>query len=61
VAHANFKQHKQHRRIIATARLLNNILWHMLTKKEPFDEVGITDPKLFRKSMETQVAVFNVA
>jgi hypothetical protein len=33
----------------------------MLTKKEPFDEVGITDPKLFRKSMETQVAVFNVA
>jgi hypothetical protein len=48
------------RSIIATARLLNKILWHMLTKNEPFEEVGMTDPKLFRKSMETQVAVFNV-
>lgn len=49
------------RSIIATARLLSEIIWHMLAKGEPFDEVRMTDPKLFRKSMEMQAAAFNVA
>ena len=49
------------RSIIATARLLSEIIWHMLTKNEPFDETRMKDPQLFRKSMEMQAAALDVA
>lgn len=60
--YARMKQAKgSGRSIIATARLLSEIIWHMLKKNEPFDEARMTDPKLFRKSLEMQAAAFNVA
>ena len=40
------------RSIVATARVLSEIIWHMLTKQEPFDEARMIDPALFKKSME---------
>jgi transposase len=49
------------RSIIATARLLSEIIWHMLKDNEPFDETRMKDPKLFRKSVEMEAAAFNVA
>lgn len=49
------------RSIIATARLLSEIIWHMLTYKEPFDPLEMKDPKLFRKAMDMHAAAFDVA
>lgn len=45
--------------IIATARKLSEIIWHMLQKMESFDSTRMQDPKLFKKSMEMQAAAFN--
>lgn len=60
--YARMKQAKgSGRSIIATARLLSEIMWHMLKNNEPFDETRMTDPQLFRKSIEMQAAAFNVA
>lgn len=47
--------------IIASARKLSEIIWHMLRKMEPFDATRMQDPNLFRKSIEMQTATFDVA
>ncbi|WP_158906472.1 hypothetical protein [Rectinema subterraneum] len=48
------------RSIIAVARALSEILWHMLTQNEPFDEAKMIDPKIRRKAVEMQAAAFDV-
>jgi transposase len=47
--------------IIATARTLAEILWHMLTYNEPFDEARMKDPKLYKKSLEMQATAYGAA
>jgi hypothetical protein len=42
------------------ARALSEILWHMLTQNEPFDEAKMIDPKIRRKAVEMQAAAFDV-
>jgi hypothetical protein len=49
------------RSIIATARVLSEIVWHMLSKGEPFDEVRMKNPDIRRKAMEMQAAALDVA
>jgi transposase len=49
------------RSIIATARVLSEIIWHMLDRTEPFDEVRMKDPEIRRKAMEMQAAALDVA
>ncbi len=49
------------RSIIATARLLSEIIWHMLTKSEPFDPLRMTDSEMRRKAREMRAAAFNAA
>jgi len=49
------------RSIIATARTLSEIIWHMLTKDEGFDEVRMTNPEIRRKAAEMQAAAFDAA
>ena len=49
------------RSIIATARMLAEILWHMLTHHEPFDEARMKDQRLYKKSLEMQATAFGVA
>ena len=42
--------------IIATARKLSKIVWHMLMNDEPFNPVEMTDPKIQKIAMEMQSA-----
>lgn len=49
------------RSIIATARLLSEIIWHMLTTDESFDESRMTNPEIRRKAMGMQAAALDVA
>jgi len=49
------------RSIIATARGLSEIIWHMLTKDEPFDEARMKNPEIRRKAAEMQAAALDVA
>ena len=49
------------RSIIATARVLREIIWHMLTKDEGFDEVRMTNPEIRRKATEMQAAAIDAA
>jgi len=49
------------RSIIATARALSEVIWHMLSKDEPFDEARMKSPEIRRKAMEMQAAALDVA
>ena len=49
------------RSIIATARTLSEIIWHMLDGNEPFDEARMKNPEIRRKAMEMQAAAFDAA
>jgi len=49
------------RSIIATARTLSEIIWHMLDRDEPFDETQMKDPEIRKKAREMQAAAFNAA
>ena len=49
------------RSIIATARALSEIIWHMLNENEPFDEFRMKNPEIRRKANEMQAAAFDVA
>lgn len=49
------------RSIIATARSLSEIIWHMLTENQPFDEARMTNPEIRRKALEMQAAALDVA
>ena len=49
------------RSIIATARLLSEIIWHMLTNNESFDPFRMKDNELNRKAMEMHAAASDVA
>jgi transposase len=49
------------RSIIATARALSEVIWHMLSKNEPFDEARMKSPEIRRKAMEMQAAALDVA
>lgn len=49
------------RSIIATARALSEIIWHMLDQNEPFDEIRMTNPEIRRKALEMQAAAFDAA
>jgi len=49
------------RSIIATARLLSEIIWHMLTNNESFDPLHMTDSEVRRKAREMRAAAFNAA
>lgn len=49
------------RSIIATARLLSVIIWHMLTKNESFDPFRMKDNELNRKAMEMHAAASDAA
>ena len=49
------------RSIIATARLLSEIIWHMLTKNEEFDPLKMKDKELFCKAMEMRAAASDAA
>jgi transposase len=49
------------RSIIATARLLSEIIWHMLTNNEEFDPLKMKDKELFRKAMEMRAAASDAA
>ncbi|WP_319559738.1 hypothetical protein [Marispirochaeta sp.] len=49
------------RSIIATARLLSEIIWHMLTNNEPFDPIRMIDSEVRRKAREMRAAAFNAA
>lgn len=49
------------RSIIATARSLTEIIWHMLTESQPFDEARMKNPQIRRKAMEMQAAALDVA
>ena len=42
--------------IIATARKLSKIVWHMLTNDEPFDPIEMTDPKIQKIAIEMRSA-----
>jgi transposase len=43
--------------IIATARKLSVVVWHMLRNNEPFDEARMTDPKIRRVAAQMRAAV----
>jgi transposase len=49
------------RSIIATARTLSEIIWHMLDRNEPFNEAQMKNPEIRRKAREMQAAAFNAA
>ena len=49
------------RTIIATARKLTEIIWHMLHENQPFDETRMKNPELRRKAIEMQAAALDVA
>ena len=49
------------RSIIATARSLTEIIRHMLTENQPFDEARMTNPEIRRKALEMQAAALDVA
>ena len=49
------------RSIIATARTLSEIIWHMLNRDEPFDETQMKDPEIRMKAREMQAAASNAA
>lgn len=60
--HARLKSVKGNgRSIIATARGLSEIIWHMLSKDEPFDEARAKNPEIRRKAVEMQAAALDVA
>jgi transposase len=60
--YTRMKQHKgSGRTIIATARKLSEIIWHMLSENQPFDETKMKDPNIRRKAMEMEAAAFDVA
>lgn len=45
------------RSIIAVARQLSGIVWHILTEGKPFDEKRMIDPRLRKRSYEMRTAV----
>ena len=47
--------------MIATARKLSEIIWHMLTENQPFDDTKMKKPEIRRKAMEMEAAAFDVA
>ena len=49
------------RSIIAGARKLSEIIWHMLTKGQPFDEAKMLSPELHRKAQQMQATALDVA
>jgi transposase len=49
------------RTIVATARKLSEIIWHVLSENQPFDETKMKDPNIRRKAMEMEAAAFDVA
>ena len=49
------------RSIIATARSLSEIIWHMLSKNELFDKARMKNPNIRRKALEMQAVTFNAA
>lgn len=49
------------RSIIATARVLSEIIWHMLDRDEEFDEARMKDPAIRRKATEMQAAASDAA
>jgi transposase len=49
------------RSIIATARALSEIIWHMLSKDEQFDEARMKSPEIRRKAAEMQAAAMDAA
>jgi len=49
------------RTIIATARKLSEIIWHMLHEGQPFDEARMKSPELRRKAIEMRAAALDVA
>ena len=56
------KRHKgSGRSIIAGARSLSEIIWHMLTNEQPFDEARMTSPEIRRKATEMQAAASEAA
>ena len=60
--YSRMKSHKgSGRTIIATARKLSEIIWHMLRENQPFDEARMKNPELRRKAMEMQAAALDVA
>ena len=42
--------------IIATARKLSKIVWHMLANDEPFDPLEMSDPKIQKIAGEMKTA-----
>ena len=60
--YSRMKQRKGSRRtIIATARKLSEIIWHMLHENQPFDEKRMRNPEIRRKATEMQAAALDVA
>jgi transposase len=49
------------RTIIATARKLSEIIWHMLHEGRPFDEARMMSPEIRQKAMEMQAAALDAA
>jgi transposase len=49
------------RTIIATARKLSEIIWHMLNEGQPFDEARMKSPEIRRKAIEMRAAALDVA
>jgi transposase len=49
------------RSIIATARVLSEIIWHMPSRGEPFDESRMNNPEIRRKAMEMQASACDAA
>ena len=49
------------RSIIATARVLSEIIWDMLSRGAPFDESRMNDREIRRKAMETQASACDAA
>ena len=49
------------RSIIATARVLSEIIWDMLSRGAPFDESWMNDREIRRKAMEMQASACDTA
>ena len=49
------------RSIIATARTLSEIIWNMLDRNEPFDEIQMKNRDIRRKAIEMRAAAFDAA
>jgi len=60
--YAMLKQQKgSGRSIIATARKLSTVIWHMLTKDEEFDPLRMTDAAVRKTAKEMRAAAVEVA